>query len=66
MLRSLLKSDVWKWNGLLALTQNTEEVHRDSTRQEQGQYTHKPFIRFGKGLRGQQDVESGKGGGHGP
>ena len=42
MQRSSLKSDVWKCNGLLTLTQNIEEVHRDSTRHEQGWWGSAP------------------------
>lgn len=43
MLRLLLKSDVWEWNGVPALDQNIGEVHRNSTRQEQGQQGKAPI-----------------------
>lgn len=42
MMRFLLKSDVWKWSGVLALDRNIGEVHRNSTRQEKGQQGRAP------------------------
>lgn len=65
MMRFLLKSDVWKWSGVLALDRNIGEVHRNSTRQEQGQQGRAPKNHSADPERGLRSAEPGVRGGRG-